>query len=828
MNHSRQNQFNQLKDEIHTELERNTFPSTIFNTVNNIARVINAIRDTRGVHWAQTVMDNGQPIFTPVEQQRYTELLKPYIPSILEFFEEPHDGQRGGDPGDPAQALTMQGQQLLAQQQQQQQYQQQQQGQQPQVHGQQQPYYPQQLQQYPQQYPQQQYPQQPQQYLQQQYKPPQYYQYPPLAPPKLPTTVDYAQQQRQQQAQAQGASAPSAEVKPRKPSKVLDKFTKQSESIKSGISNKWKSIDWSEFTPDVLFDKVMSTYQSINRSMNDTMEAVHYEKEVDDDPDIPIGGIPISPRFIIFLIYYILDITRIAVSVYGNETGRKLLSVIVSILDLVRGDWKKAILTFIGYYGSSPLLIGQAFKTYLTVIQMLSPTIQIKIPYFMYDSAKSMLFGILLSILQIGAPEAVRQDLATILKKLSDVKVDLDAKLDRVHPKISPRPDYFNVDFTDLNALQAVLDDPVYICSKEHRDAVENLLANAKDGAPMIQIVLSLIRYPHTRGMTKYLCDSKTKTSYVDLLVAEGLEREKKEEAIAKAESGSASGADMVTPVNSTPSAPSPKPQPPQPAVVKEAAVPAQGASGSQPFVFQSSTPTDELLPPELLHQQGMSSVTEAQVAQGASVPTVPIAAPVKTIKGILPLKQIHSSQIPTNKNKSKSVKSEYEKQLEAEAAEEVAAEEATEEAEKKRLEEKNLSYLKQLSPEKQQEIEKQAAKNEIYSQALTNREAKKATTKVQRGAFSNTSPMPESQDNQASTSGFRSRQVPESSVPISFTQAQQPFSFAKAPVAVPVAVPVAAQGSLPSVIQRRNVPQRRGGSRSTKRVLRSSKSMPR
>jgi hypothetical protein len=271
----------------------------------------------------------------------------------------------------------------------------------------------------------------------------------------------------------------------------------------------------------------MSTYQGINRSMNETMEAVHFEKETDEKPDIPLGqtGIMIPPRFIIFLIYYLLDITRVALSVSGNETGRKLLSIVVAILDVVRGDWKKAILTFVGYYGSSPLLIGQALKTYLTVIQMLSPTIQIKLPYFMYDSAKSMVFGILLSIIQIGAPKPVRDQLEKMLSTLSDVQKDIDAKLNALNPPLSSRPDYFKVNFSNLNDLQAILDDPVYICSKEHRDAVENLLANSKEAAPIIQFILSLMRYPHTRGMTQYLCDSKAKKSYVDLLVEEGIER---------------------------------------------------------------------------------------------------------------------------------------------------------------------------------------------------------------------------------------------------------------------------------------------------------------
>ena len=55
------------------------------------------------------------------------------------------------------------------------------------------------------------------------------------------------------------------------------------------------------------------------------------------------------------------------------------------------------------------------------------------------------------------------------------------------------------------------------------------------------------MRYPHTKGMTQYLCDSKAKTSYVDLLVAEGLDRERTEEGIANADAKSDAKTDAKT-----------------------------------------------------------------------------------------------------------------------------------------------------------------------------------------------------------------------------------------------------------------------------------------
>ena len=87
MKGGQQYQFNQLKEDIQREVSRNSFPITIFNTINNIARVINTIRLTKGHNWAAKVVDdNGQPVFTQIEQQRYTELFKPHVSSIISFF----------------------------------------------------------------------------------------------------------------------------------------------------------------------------------------------------------------------------------------------------------------------------------------------------------------------------------------------------------------------------------------------------------------------------------------------------------------------------------------------------------------------------------------------------------------------------------------------------------------------------------------------------------------------------------------------------------------------------------------------------------------------
>ena len=144
----------------------------------------------------------------------------------------------------------------------------------------------------------------------------------------------------------------------------------------------------------------------------------------------------------------------------------------------------------------------------------------------MLDSLKSIIFGVILSVIQLGAPKLVRDQIDSVLDKLSNVQRDIDTKLNNLTPPLPSRPDYLKADFSDLNNLQSILDDPVYVCSAEHRNAIDDLVTTAGKGAPAVQLLLSLMRYPHTSGMTKYLCDSKAKKSYVDLLVEEGLQKE--------------------------------------------------------------------------------------------------------------------------------------------------------------------------------------------------------------------------------------------------------------------------------------------------------------
>jgi hypothetical protein len=132
-----------------------------------------------------------------------------------------------------------------------------------------------------------------------------------------------------------------------------------------------------------------------------------------------LSKVKIPFRTIIFAIYLALDVTRISMGVSDRTTARKLLSIVLAILELLRGDWKKSILTFIGFYGMTPLIAGEVMKVFLSLFRKLSPQIQRDIVFGSLDATKSLIIGLLLSIFQITAPEEVRLPLIGVLEKIA-------------------------------------------------------------------------------------------------------------------------------------------------------------------------------------------------------------------------------------------------------------------------------------------------------------------------------------------------------------------------------------------------------------------------
>ena len=229
-----------------------------------------------------------------------------------------------------------------------------------------------------------------------------------------------------------------------------------------------------------------------------------------------LSKIKIPFRTIIFAIYLALDVTRISMGVSDRTTARKLLSIVLAILELLRGDWKKSILTFIGFYGMTPLIAGEVMKVFLSLFRKLSPQIQRDIVFGSLDATKSLIIGLLLSVFQITAPEEVRLPLIGVLEKIAQRKAEIDGLL--VGEGLSARPDYLSPTFEDLNNIQAVMTDRAYLCSCEF-----DTLIGAVDKSAVFRIILQILRIPVTREYKEIKCGKGPCKPFVQEVVSESM-----------------------------------------------------------------------------------------------------------------------------------------------------------------------------------------------------------------------------------------------------------------------------------------------------------------
>jgi hypothetical protein len=296
------------------------------------------------------------------------------------------------------------------------------------------------------------------------------------------------------------------------------------------------------------YSKIVKKVDNINNTVNGYASKygiLKLEKEHDLEPDVrlipqpaaiaisdgifslsTLIGFPIPPtmtmevlskvkvpfRLIVFVLYLILDIARIVISVEGPPFGRKILSIVLTISDLLKGDWKKAVLSFIGYYGTTPLLIGELLKIFLSLFRKLSPEIQHSIIFGSLDAGKSFIIGILLAIFQVTAPEEIRLPIIGALEKVAKRKAEMDGVL--IEVGLSARPDYLAPSWEDLNNIQAVMTDEAYVCSCEFQDLVKSVEKSA-----IIRMILEILRIPVNKDMIEYKCGKEPCKDFVTSVV---------------------------------------------------------------------------------------------------------------------------------------------------------------------------------------------------------------------------------------------------------------------------------------------------------------------
>jgi hypothetical protein len=484
--------YQQIRKGVDDAIVNKEFRNKLYQSTNGILKVIEAIVRTKGDGWAvQVLNEEGKPMLTKEEQEQFTDAFENYIDAILAYFGEKREQKGGAEMIEETMnnlPLINQGKQELA----------------PVTN---------------------------------------------VGNKKNNSSKNNSSKNKKQTKNVSKSYVPTT----MELSGMSDDFiqTKLKQVIPQEEEKEEEEAEAEHATGiDDLYAAFVNKIKGADKVVNDYASKygiLKLEKEHDLQPDVRLipeavallisqgvtsisasMGYPISPtvtldalskikvsfRTIVFALYMMLDTARLTMAITGQDTGRKVLSVLVSVLELLRGDWKKALLTFMGYYGMNPTLYGQMGKVFLTGFRMFSPDLQDQFIYGSVDASKSFVIGILLSIFQITAPEEVRLPLIAALEKIAKRQAEVNGVLQG--QDLSARPDYLSPTFQDLNNIQAVMTDPAYVCSCEFEELVESV-----DRSAMIRTILQLLRMPVNKEFRKMKCGDEPCKPYVKEVVEE-------------------------------------------------------------------------------------------------------------------------------------------------------------------------------------------------------------------------------------------------------------------------------------------------------------------
>jgi hypothetical protein len=238
--------------------------------------------------------------------------------------------------------------------------------------------------------------------------------------------------------------------------------------------------------------------------------------------------VPINPRAIPIVIGLIIEAVRITYSVgpMSNDITRKVLSLVLGLIDFLKGDWKQGILSMIGFFGEKPLVAGLIGKVLLNLLDLVAPDIQERMAMDVYQSGKSMCIGFILWGFANFAPDFVRASARLQFDAIKKIVTDANGKIDEVEAsmqksvgpaglelKLKDIPEDFVPTFDDMQNLQAIVRQPTIYCSKEFQEAIEPLRK-----IPPMRLILELMNIPTDPQTLAFECKDHAGESLEDTM----------------------------------------------------------------------------------------------------------------------------------------------------------------------------------------------------------------------------------------------------------------------------------------------------------------------
>jgi hypothetical protein len=229
----------------------------------------------------------------------------------------------------------------------------------------------------------------------------------------------------------------------------------------------------------------------------------------------PIAFTPVPMRAIVFVTYLIMDTARLMIgfSPIDWPIMRKVLSLLLTLVDVLNGEWKQAILSFSGFYSQNYVIVGTFMKLFIDAFMLISPDLREKIIFGALDVTKSIIMGSLLFLFQTFAPGPIRMAVMPAFDKIKEIIEKNDETFKS--KGLPPEKEYMIPNMEHIQNLQALVSDPDLLCSEEFLNGPYRIFKDHKENV-FLKTLFSLLRVPTDDETLQLMCGDKLGKPFTD------------------------------------------------------------------------------------------------------------------------------------------------------------------------------------------------------------------------------------------------------------------------------------------------------------------------
>ena len=238
---------------------------------------------------------------------------------------------------------------------------------------------------------------------------------------------------------------------------LKSKATQFGKSLKVTVD----ALDPKLISPDYLYGYSTNLFDSMDSALTQASGDFGIVALESTMPDPPMGAIPTVPpipltapaRSVFPIINAILEVLRIMagvgqlidpLSIFDplglGKTSRIILTLVMVLLDLARGNLYHAIFTSFGFIGATPMFIGIGLKIMRDAIMLVSPDLRKELRDLLFKSSKSFVVGFHIWLFTTMSPAFVKAPISALFNSVALQIETLNAQIDAAEMQANMGP----------------------------------------------------------------------------------------------------------------------------------------------------------------------------------------------------------------------------------------------------------------------------------------------------------------------------------------------------------------------------------------------------